>query len=498
MLSCATIPEHFHPIRLVVHDGSRTGNGTHFSSRASSTENLHPPLGVIGTSQTSKTLFQTGNPSSVPQSSHKLSESHLVLNTTPSVSDFSPFGTSFSVPQPSESLFGSNRASSVSEPSPVDTSSPGSISQKNSVGKEVQGKGWLQQAVSPESFTVDGRTSRVEIASFGYEPTQETAKWINNTMASALGVPVVQPKPARTSTRVSHLTRSPGVIGSGRPSASGSKIDATVDRNHTNGSWFPEIGIIGNGRPDSATAIRERSQLNRGTNARKDHESMIPFSVLRMRSVKEESERRDPGVIGQSKVCLKNDKGMQGIQQTDGQTSLLGELTALNIGRTPQELSQNNMAPFEPKPQVSDGKRPSKQDPIKFVSTHAYSETQAMPSSMTSHPQSPGTSVFAAEHGIKNGSPIVSSRQPASPSSSALEHGQPSQIAVKVFSPQLSPLGKEETSENINGKERDELSQAIVLLLSARERVLTLTEQRVGFSFQVNYSGRDQSHDCIV
>jgi hypothetical protein len=68
----------------------------------------------------------------------------------------------------------------------------------------------------------------------------------------------------------------------------------------------------------------------------------------------------------------------------------------------------------------------------------------------------------------------------ALPSAPAPDHGQ---SVERLPSTPFYTSSREATTEtHINERERDELSHAIVLLLSARERVLTLTERRVSLT----------------
>lgn len=343
----------------------------------------------------------------------------------------------------------------------------------------------VQDSPGYEIFSVDGRVPRPDVTASGHELPLGSSMGVNDIMQQTPGIPFARQKRTPTPTRVSPPTRSPGVIGSGRPSASVSKNDAPPDHNTFPSRWS-QIGIIGNGRPGSSMVVGNEPLGNRGTDTKGEHESMIPFSVLRIQSMKEDSEKREHGIVGQLGTNLSDDNGQSGARQTDGQSSLLQKLRALSIGRRAQEPSQEtDMASFEPETQAFNRNWPPSQDKAEPFSAHAplatlkRQATPLQPSVRPFHPQPTDISVSAADQTITNEAALVLPQHLSSalPSMPTFGDGQVYRVSEN---PQPSPFynsRREETS--VNEKERDELSHAIFLLLSARERVLTLAEQRV-------------------
>ena len=299
------------------------------------------------------------------------------------------------------------------------------------------------------------------------------------------GIPFAQSKGASTSIRIPPPTRSPGVIGSGRPSASLSKPDASVGHDNIGSRWSP-VGVIGNGRPESSAPLTGTSHFNHNTAVTNGHESMIPFSVIRTRTMKEESVKGVPGVIGRSKPDVGNGQGGKGAGQMHGQVALLEKMAALGVENTPQEPPRElSSISLEPRPRALNMSWPPSQNTVEFVPAHAHTliDTTPLQADRTAYQSRSLSASFSAASDInKTGSATVSPQYPypASPSASASEYRKVNGFFDNQPSPSLSASRREELPNNhINEKERDELSHAIVLLLSSRERVLTLTEQRV-------------------
>ncbi|KAF8580247.1 hypothetical protein K439DRAFT_318079 [Ramaria rubella] len=279
-------------------------------------------------------------------------------------------------------------------------------------------------------------------------------------------------------------TQYPGIIGSGRPSASVPKSSISAENEAAGSRWSH---IVGNGRLIFPATVIHDAPEKVQPHATTENEDMIPFSALPLRNSGEETKnKRDFGAIGQPKTEQTNGND----QSTGEPADLLEQLTKLSVGGIvePQmPAGRTNMASFRLATRSSDSTWPRPQDTDDITTTpspHCASRSQLFLQPSSQNPLT-SNSPLAVGSDLKNDATLVSSHHTFSilPSSLSSTAGYKQLKARPNDSSPFIPAGSTEyerpLEDQINEKKQDALCRAVVLLLNARERVLTLSEQRV-------------------
>ena len=300
------------------------------------------------------------------------------------------------------------------------------------------------------------------------------------------------PPQTRKSNDVSQPSRTPGVIGSGRPSSFTSKGVGLGRVNGTGASERrPPVGVIGNGRPASS---KDAYTVLTAKDAGRD--GMMACSVSRVEDSQEGAGRRDFGAIERPKNEFRD--GSE--KPVGGRANGFWEATLVQA--LPEKV---NAAVSKPQLRVTESTSPTDhvvaKGPVEPVFTSRTTlELKALSLGTRPFPvivRSPESCI-----GDNEADPASSSQRHSitSPSTSPIiEHSQSEQQSETSHLPPVRVSLQEVTSAfNIDGTELDMLSHAIVLLLSARERVLTLPEQRVSFSPSSHSPIKPKNVDCFL
>ncbi|KAF8587705.1 hypothetical protein K439DRAFT_1630460 [Ramaria rubella] len=262
----------------------------------------------------------------------------------------------------------------------------------------------------------------------------------------------------KSDSSVSQSTRSPGVIGSGRPSAPAPKSNVSAENQAVGSRWSH---IVGNGRLSfPAAVINDTPKVQ--PHAMIENKDVMSFSALPLRNAGEETKYK---------------------------TDLLGQVMKLSPGGTVQlqvPAGQTNDALFGPTTRTSDSMRLRSQDIADLkIPPSPRSASQSQPFLQPSFQDFPTSHLpLVVDSELKNEATLVSSPHAFStlPSSSSLSARYTQLKPYTNHSPPGLPSGgtrhESTLEEQINEKDRDALSRAVLLFLNARERVLTLSEQR--------------------